>query len=90
MSQLLINEYLKQLDILKKVSGRSRETIIREALKDLLKAWGREQNLVFLAEFAYKTLTHTKFAIDCVLHRKYRATRIIGLIGCFAAQEESL
>jgi Ribbon-helix-helix protein, copG family len=51
MSKLLINEYLKQLDILKKVSGSSRETIIREAFKDLLKAWGRQQNLVFLPEF---------------------------------------
>ncbi len=35
MSQLLINDYLKQLDIIKKVNGSSRETIVREAFKIL-------------------------------------------------------
>jgi hypothetical protein len=37
MSQILINDYLKQLDLLKKTSGSNRETIVREAFKDLLK-----------------------------------------------------
>ena len=37
MSQILVNEYLKQLDIIRKVSGSARETIVREAFKDLLK-----------------------------------------------------
>ena len=50
MGQILINEYLRQLDVLKKISGSQRETIVREAFKDLLKAWGRQQGLVFLAE----------------------------------------
>ncbi|WP_066259472.1 hypothetical protein [Hydrogenophaga flava] len=40
MSQLLIHEYLGQLDLIKKVSGHQRETIVRGAFKDLLKAWG--------------------------------------------------
>lgn len=40
MSRLLINEYLKQLDLIKKVSGSLRETIVHETFKDLLKAWG--------------------------------------------------
>jgi predicted helicase len=31
MSQLLINDYLKQLDLIKKVSGSQRETILRGA-----------------------------------------------------------
>lgn len=44
MSQLLINEYLKQLDVIKKVSGSRRETIVREAFKDLLKSWGKQNN----------------------------------------------
>ena len=51
MSQLLINDYLKQLDIIKKVSGSQRETIVREAFKDLLKNWGKQQDLIFLAEY---------------------------------------
>jgi predicted helicase len=72
MSKLLINEYLKQLDILKKVSGSKRETIIREAFKDLLKAWGRQQNLVFLAEFPHKTLTKTNVTIDGALLHELR------------------
>jgi hypothetical protein len=38
MSQLLINDYLKQLDLIKKTSGSSRETTVRAAFKDLLKA----------------------------------------------------
>ncbi len=41
MSQLLINEYLKQLDIIRRVSGSARETIVREAFKYLLRAWGK-------------------------------------------------
>lgn len=35
MSQILINEYLADLDRLKKVSGTRRETVVREAFKDL-------------------------------------------------------
>jgi predicted helicase len=38
MSQLLINDYLKQLDVIKRVSGSQRETIVREAFKDLPKS----------------------------------------------------
>jgi hypothetical protein len=37
MSRILINRYLNDLDILKKVSGSSRESVPREAFKDLLK-----------------------------------------------------
>ena len=58
MSQILINDYLRQLDVIKKVSGSHRETIIREAFKDLLKNWGRQQHLVFLAEYPLKTATN--------------------------------
>jgi hypothetical protein len=36
MSQILINDCLKKLDIIKKVSGSKRETIVRDAFKDLL------------------------------------------------------
>ena len=50
MSQILINDYLKQLDLIKRASGSQRETIVREAFKDLLKSWGRQHDLVFLAE----------------------------------------
>ncbi len=72
MSQLLINDYLKQLDLIKKVSGSQRETIVREAFKDLLKAWGRQHDLIFLAEYPLKTATKTNIAVDGALLHELR------------------
>ncbi len=72
MSQLLIHDYLKQLDLIKKVSGSSRETIIREAFKDLLKAWGRQHDLIFLAEYPLKTATKTNINVDGALLHELR------------------
>ncbi|MEO7560528.1 MAG: hypothetical protein ABIT23_09775, partial [Nitrosospira sp.] len=72
MSQLFINDYLKQLDIIRKISGSARETIVREAFKDLLKNWGRQQNLVFLAEYPVKTATKTNIAVDGALLHELR------------------
>jgi hypothetical protein len=40
MSQVLIQQYLNQLQDLRKVSGTHRESVVREAFKDLLKAGG--------------------------------------------------
>jgi len=37
MSQLLITQYLNELHCLRKISGTKRETVVREAFKDLLK-----------------------------------------------------
>ena len=69
MSQLLINDYLKQLDLIRRASGSSRETIVREAFKDLLKAWGKQQGLIFLAEYPLKTAFKTNIAVDgAMLH----------------------
>ena len=72
MSQILINAYLKQLDLIKKVSGSQRETIVREAFKDLLKAWGRQHDLIFLAEYPLKTATKTNIAVDGALLHELR------------------
>ena len=72
MSQILINDYLKQLDLIKRVSGSQRETIVREAFKDLLKAWGRQHDLVFLAEYPLKTATKTNIAVDGALLHELR------------------
>jgi hypothetical protein len=44
MSQL-INQYLAELDRIRKYSGSKSETSVREAFKDLLKAWGRQHDL---------------------------------------------
>lgn len=81
MSQLLINEYLKQLDVIKKVSGSQRETIVCEAFKDLLKAWGRQQELVFLAEYAQagfqaRSLVHGRWLIRNSVQHKTTALTV--------------
>ena len=57
MSQLLIQQYLNQLAKLKQVSGTHRESVVREAFKDLLKAWGRTQDLTFVPEYQFETRT---------------------------------
>lgn len=72
MSQLLIHDYLKQLDVIKKVSGSSRETIVREAFKDLLKSWGKQHDLTFLAEYPLKTATKTNINVDGALLHELR------------------
>ena len=69
MSQVLIHAYLAELDRLKRTSGSSRETIVREAFKDLLKAWGRAEDLVFLAEYPMKTAARANISLDgAVVH----------------------
>ena len=72
MSQLLINDYLRQLDLIKRASGSQRETIVREAFKDLLKAWGRQHELIFLAEYPLKTATKTNINVDGALVHELR------------------
>ena len=67
MSQMLIQQYLNQLASLKKVSGSLRESVLREAFKDLLKAWGRQHDLTFIPEYALDTLTKEKRYVDGAL-----------------------
>jgi predicted helicase len=56
MSQLLIQHYLNDLQTLRRVSGTSRESVVREAFKTLLKDWGKSRDLIFIPEFEYTTL----------------------------------
>ena len=49
MSQVLIQQYLNQLQDLRKVSGTHRESVVREAFKDLLKGWSRSHDLIFVS-----------------------------------------
>ncbi|MGH6795897.1 MAG: type ISP restriction/modification enzyme, partial [Methylocella sp.] len=55
MSQFLINQYLNELQSLRKISGTPRETVVREPFKDLLKAWGKNHELQFVAEYQIVT-----------------------------------
>jgi predicted helicase len=67
VSRLLINQYLNELARIRRVSGTERETVVREAFKDLLKSWGRSLNLQFNAEHAFDTPTKDRRVIDGAL-----------------------
>jgi hypothetical protein len=67
MSHLLINQYLADLNRLRRVSGANRESVVREAFKDLLKAWGRSHDLQFIPEHEFITRTKERRYIDGAL-----------------------
>lgn len=67
MSQLLIQQYLNQLQDLRKVSGTSRESVVREAFKDLLKGWARAQDLIFVPEYEIETPAKERRYVDGAL-----------------------
>jgi predicted helicase len=64
MSRQFIAEYLAELNRLVRVSGASRETVVREAFKDLLKRYARQKDLVFLAEYPLVTSRKKNIAVD--------------------------
>lgn len=72
MSQLLIQQYLNQLAALKKVSGTTRESVVREAFKDLLKGWGRTYDLVFVPEHEVAAPTKERRYVDGALMHTLR------------------
>ena len=49
---------------LKKVSGDHRESVVREAFKDLLKGWGRQRDLVFIPEYKLDSATKDTRFVD--------------------------
>lgn len=67
MSQHLINEYRAELDRLRAVSGSRRESVLREAFKDLLKRWGKAHDLQFIAEHDIVTKAMTRIYLDGAL-----------------------
>lgn len=72
MSQVLINQYLAQLDRIRRISGSTRESVLREAFKDLLKSWGRQQDLLFVSEYALDTRTRDRRYVDGALLHELR------------------
>ena len=67
MSRQLINEYRADLDRLRAVSGSRRESVLREAFKDLLKRWGRTHDLLFVPEHAITTPQKNRIYLDGAL-----------------------
>lgn len=72
MSQLLIQQYLNQLATLKRVAGTTRESVVREAFKDLLKGWARQHDLVFIPEHAIASPTKERRYVDGALMHTLR------------------
>jgi hypothetical protein len=67
MSQLLIHQFCTELKKLKAFSGTNRETVVREAFKDLLKALAKQHDLVFIPEFAFQTPAKEDRKVDGAL-----------------------
>jgi type I restriction-modification system DNA methylase subunit len=72
VSQTLIGQYLGELDRLRQASGSRRESVLREAFKDLLKAWGRQHDLVFVPEYAIESPTRERRYVDGALLHELR------------------
>jgi predicted helicase len=69
MSLSLVQTFLNDLDRIKKISGSLNEGAISEAFKDLLKAWARQQNLLFTAQYDMQTPQRTTIRPDgAILH----------------------
>ena len=64
---MLIQAYLNQLSDLRRVSGTDRESVVREAFKDLLKGWGKQHELVFVPEYEIRTPTKERRYVDGAL-----------------------
>lgn len=67
MSQLLIQQYLNQLSDLRKLSGTHRESVVREAFKDLLKGYAHSHDLVFIPEYEIETPAKERRYVDGAL-----------------------
>lgn len=72
MSQLLVQQYLNHLSELKRVAGTTRESVVREAFKDLLKGWGRAHDLVFIPEHEIAAPTKERRYVDGALMHTLR------------------
>ncbi|RWC44659.1 MAG: DNA methyltransferase [Mesorhizobium sp.] len=69
MSQLLIQQYLNEIDRLRKFSGSDTEGVISEAFKDLLKAWSRQNNLHFISQYEFLSPQKNRIRPDgTILH----------------------
>ncbi|WP_420103375.1 N-6 DNA methylase [Bosea sp. (in: a-proteobacteria)] len=69
MSQILVQAYLNEIDRVRKFSGSTTENNIREAFKDLLKAWAKQNHLHFVAELAFESAQKNRIVPDgTILH----------------------
>lgn len=67
MSRLLIQNYLAELSRLRQVSGTHRESVVREAFKDLLKGCARSHDLTFVPEYEIESPSKERRYVDGAL-----------------------
>lgn len=67
MSQLLIQKYLNELAKLRQISGTHRESVVREAFKDLLKGWAKQYDLTFIPEYQIESKAKERRYVDGAL-----------------------
>ena len=67
MSKLLIQNYLAELAKLRQIGGTHRESVVREAFKDLLKGWGRAHDLTFVPEYEIESPAKERRYVDGAL-----------------------
>ena len=67
MSRVLIAQYLNDLSRLRQVSGTHRESVVREAFKDLLKGWARARDLTFVPEYEIESPSKERRYVDGAL-----------------------
>ena len=72
MSRQLINEYRADLDRLRTVSGSRREGVLSDAFKDLLRRWGKSNELVFVSQHAIVTKAGNRIYTDGALLHSLR------------------
>jgi hypothetical protein len=72
MSQVLIQQYLNQLQDLRRVSGTHRESVVREAFKDLLKGYAGQHDVVFIPDYEIATATKERRDVDGALLHAFR------------------
>lgn len=84
MSLQYVQDYLAELARLRRVSGSGRETIVREAFKDLLKRYARQTDLVFVAEYPIVTSRKKNISVDGALVYSLRVP-----LGYYEAKDEN-
>lgn len=67
MSQFLIQQYLNDLSDLRRASGTTREGVVSEAFKDLLKGYAKSHDLIFLNQYELPRQDSNRRIIDGAL-----------------------
>jgi len=71
-SGIWCEHYLNELQTLRRVSGTTRESRVREAFKTLLKDWGKSRDLIFIPQYEYQTVQKTRVYPDGALLHELR------------------